>query len=106
MALASVGIDGRTGVTKGSHEVDVLVDLPLEGVVVVIYEDGIRPALMGHLKSLDDPVETCCSVTTQSGLVGSGLVAGYRLVDHIDNLKIGIMFCHGIKILLNGLCLL
>jgi hypothetical protein len=63
VTLATVGVDGSTGIAQGANEVNKLVGVPLEGVVVIIDEDGIRLTLMGHLEGLDNPVIARLAVT-------------------------------------------
>ncbi len=54
--LTAVGVDWCTGVAKGTDEVDILVSIPLEGVVVIVDEDGIRKALVSQFEGFDEPV--------------------------------------------------
>ena len=106
MRLAAIGIDRRAGVAEGLDQLDEFRALPLEGIVVVVDQDGIRPALMCHFKSFDDPVITCLTVTAQGSLVGSRLVPGDRLIDDIDERQVGVMRLDGIHPFLDGLVLL
>ena len=96
MALATVGIDGGSGIAQGFHQVDVLVGVPLEGVEVVVDEDGIGPAFVGQLKSLDEPVVARHTRSAQ-GLYKircTGLVSRDGLVDHVDEFEVGIVLLH------------
>lgn len=104
--LAAVGVDGGTSVDERLHQGDELVALPLEGVVVVVDEDGVRPALMGQFESLDDPVVACDALAAQRLAVGGGLMAGHSLVDHVDERKVGVALLDGVKPLYDGLVLL
>ena len=93
VTLTAVGINGSTGVTKGLHQVDILVSVPLEGVEVVVYEDGIRPALGSQFEGLDNPVVACLATATQGFLdqIGLSLMAIDGLVDHVNHLQVGEM---------------
>ena len=62
--LVTVGINRCSCITQSSYQGDVVIDIPLDRVVVVIDENSIRPALISHLEGLDEPVVT--SLTTTS----------------------------------------
>ena len=104
--LATVGIDGRSGVAHGAHQFDELFLLPLEGVVVVVDEDGVGPALVGHLESLHNPVVARHAIAAECILVGGGCMADNGFVHHVDHLQVGIALLDGIHPLDNGLVLL
>ena len=104
--LTAVGINGSAIVAHRPHEVDELCALPLEGVVVIIDEDGVRPTLMSQFKSLDNPVVAGFSITAESLFVGCRLVTCHRLVHHVDEWEVGIACLHGVHPLYDSLVLL
>ena len=91
MRLASIGINGSAGITQLSDQLNELVRVSLECVIVIIDKDGIRPALVGHLESLDDPVIARHAVTSQRILIGSRGMARNSLVHHVYHLQVSIL---------------
>ena len=106
MTLTAIGVDRGTRITDGTDEVDELIGVPLERVVVVIDQNGIRPALMGHLEGLDDPVVACLSVTAEGCLIGGRGMTADSLIHHIDHGQVRIVFLHFVHPLHDGLILL
>ena len=94
VALTTVGIDRCTGIAKGADEVNKLVSVPLEGVEVVVDENGFRPTFVGHFKGFDNPVVTRLTRTAQclADVVGVGLVTIDSFVHHVDHGQVGITF--------------
>ena len=93
MSLTAIGINGCSCIAKGAHEINELVGIPLERVEVVVDENGIGPAFMGHLEGFDNPVITRLTVTAQ-GLthqVGIGLVAVDGLIHDVNQFQIGVL---------------
>ena len=85
--LVAVGVDGRSCIAKCADELDVVVKIPSERVVVVIDENGIWPALIGHLEGFDEPVVARLATTAQT-LLHHGiavLVHADGLVYHVDH---------------------
>ena len=103
--LVSVGIDGSTGITYGLYQRDVVVDVPPDGVVVVVDEDGIGEALVGHFEGLDQPVVARLAAATDGGLDQrvSRLVHADSLVDNVDEGQRGILLPDGIEPRLDGI---
>ena len=94
MRLVSVGINRCSGIAQGLHQVDVLINVILDRVVVVVNQDGIRPALVGHLKGFDKPVVARLATTAQ-GLLHHGvtrLMGTHRLVHHVNHRQGVVMF--------------
>ena len=92
--LTAVGINRSACITNRLDEVDKLVRIPLEGVEVVIDQNGIWPALVRHLEGLDDPVVARLTTATEGFLDirGLWLMTIDGLVDNIDHGEIRIMF--------------
>ena len=106
MALTTIGIDRGTRIADGTHEVDELIGVPLERVIVVVNEDGIRPALMRHLESLDDPVVARLAVAAEGCLIGGRGMTADSLVHHVDHGQVRIVLLGFVHPLHDGLILL
>ena len=108
MRLTAIGINRCTGIAQGADKFDKLVRVPLERVEVVINQDGIRPTLVRHLESLDNPVVACLAISSQgfTHQVTIGLMPVDSLVDHINHFQIRILFLNRIHPLLNSLVFL
>ena len=61
----AVSIYRSTRIAKGSDKIQIIIGIPLEGIVVVVDQNGIRPTLIGEFKSLDEPVVASLAFTTQ-----------------------------------------
>ena len=103
MRLTAVGIDGGTGVAQRAHQIYELVGIPLEGVVIVINQDSIRPTLVGHLEGFDNPVVTSLTLSAQRSTVGCGLMACHGFIDHINHRQVRIALLGSIHPLFDGL---
>ena len=106
MALTPVGIDRGTRITNCLDEVDEQIGVPLERVVVVIDQNGIRPALMGHLEGLDDPVVARLAVAAEGCLIGGRGMTADSLVHHVDHGQVRIVLLGFVHPLHDGLILL
>ena len=104
--LTTVCINRCTRIAQCPNKVDELRSLPLEGVVVVVNQNGIWPALMCHLESLDNPVVARLSVATECSLVRSWRMTRHSFVHHVNQRQVGIVILHGIHPFHNGLVLL
>ena len=108
MALTAVCIDRRTGIAQRAYQFDKLVSIMTECIEVVIDEDSVRPAFVRHLERLDNPVVARLAVASQGFAhdVGIGLMSLHGLVDHIYQLKIGVLLLDGIHPLHHRLVLI
>ena len=87
MRLIAVGINRCSGITQRTYQVDVVIYIPAQRVVVVIDENRIRPALIGHLEGLDEPI--VASLTSATECLFNHFVAilmvAYSLVHHVNH---------------------
>ena len=92
VALTAVGIDRCSGIAQRTHQVDKLVGVPLEGVEVIVNQDGVRPAFTGQFKGLDKPVVARLARTAKrlDEVGGVLLMPGDGLVHHINQGQIRI----------------
>ena len=104
--LTTVGIDGCSSIANGLDEGDKLVRVPLECVVVVVDQNGIRPTLVSHLEGLDNPVVARLAIATQGSLIGGRGMTAHSLVHHVDHRKVGIVLLRLVHPLLDGFVLL
>ena len=97
--LASVGVNRCSGVTECLNEFYVLVGVPLEGIVVVVNQNGVRPTLKSHLEGLYQPVVARLAASAQRLLHHriAGLMGAYSLVYYIDERQGGILLLHGVE---------
>ena len=104
MGLTAVSINRSTSITKGTNQIDIFVCVPLEGVEVIVNQNGIRPTLVGEFKCLDEPVVAGLALAAQRFLHHrvASLVCTHGLVHHIDHRKRGIFLLHGIIPLHDG----
>ena len=102
--LTAIGIDGSTGIAKGPDEIQIVIRVPLEGVVVVVNQNGIRPTLISHLEGLDEPVIARLALAAKRFLNHwiALLMHSNGFVHHIDHRKRGIFLLHGIIPLHDG----
>ena len=103
MRLVAIGINRCTGITQGLNQCNIVINIPLDRVVVIINQNSIRPALIGHLKGLDQPVVASLTATTECLLHhritllvhtnsfvdyinhGQRLVLGFRMIEPIGH---------------------
>ena len=104
MRLAAIGINRCPGIAQGAYKFDITVRIPLEGVVVVINQDGVRPALTCHIKRPNQPVVTCLSATAERLLHHriALLVSADGLIHHINHRQCRVFLLDSIKPLHDG----
>ena len=97
--LVTIGINRCSGITQRTYQINIVVNIILDGVVVVVNQDSIRPALVGHIKGLDQPVVACLTATTQGFLHHriTLLVHTHCLVHHINHRQGIVMFLSVVK---------
>ena len=85
--LIAVGIDRRSRITQSLHQCDVVVYIITDRVIVIVNQNSIRPALIGHLECLDKPVIARLAATAKS-LLHHGvawLVVANSLIHHVNH---------------------
>ena len=106
--LHSEGIDGRTLLHDFLEKVYSLLLLPLDCIVVVVNQDGLRPAFTGHFKSSDHEfvvaaiAAECFNKVVAPAKTGVIVVAIFDgFVYHFDHFEVRVMFLNGIEPICN-----
>ena len=95
MRLVAVGINRCTGITQHLYQSDIIVYIPLDGVVVIVNQNGIRPAFVSHLEGLDEPVVASLTATAKRFLHH-----GVTLLVHTDSLVHHVNHRQGVEVFL------
>ena len=106
--LHSEGIDRSSLLLDFLEKVYSLLLLPLDCIVVVVNQDGFRPAFTGHFKSSDHEFVFAAIATESIDKVVAPAKTGMisvvdfdSLIDHFNHFEIGVMFLNCIEPICN-----
>ena len=102
MELHSVSVNWRPLGLYFLEKVDTLYFLPLDGIVIVINQDGFWPSFSCHLESGHYKFVVAAIaakrlnqlVARKTGMIAVAAFDG--LVDHFNHFEIGVMFLNGV----------
>ena len=104
MSLQAIGIHRSAGFLKLLDKVNTFVFLPLDGIVVVVNQDCIRPTFTGHSEGFRHEFVVAVIATESLDNIGARIVGVIlsltrtdSFVHHVDHFEIGVMLGNSIE---------